>query len=102
MTEDNILQKIKNGNPCPNVQPEDLKRSGEDGVLEDVRSMNVRNWKNVAQNRGCWKGWLSEPEPYAGCSAEEEEEEEEEEEGEEEGEGEGEGGGGEEEEEEEK
>ena len=23
----------------------------EDGVLEDIKSMNVRNWKNVAQNR---------------------------------------------------
>jgi len=23
----------------------------EDGVLEDIKTMNVRNWKNVAQNR---------------------------------------------------
>ena len=23
----------------------------EDDVLEDINSMNVRNWKNVAQNR---------------------------------------------------
>jgi len=23
--------------------------------LEDIKSMNVRNWKNVAQNRDRWK-----------------------------------------------
>ena len=27
----------------------------EDDVLEDTKSMNVRNWKNVAQNRDRWK-----------------------------------------------
>ena len=27
----------------------------EDDVLEDIRSMNVCNWKNVTQNRDRWK-----------------------------------------------
>jgi hypothetical protein len=27
----------------------------EDDVLEDVRSMNVRDWKKVAQNIDSWK-----------------------------------------------
>jgi hypothetical protein len=27
----------------------------EDDVLEDIRSMNVRNWKKVAQDRDGWK-----------------------------------------------
>jgi hypothetical protein len=27
----------------------------EDDVLEDIKSMIVRNWKNVAQNRDRWK-----------------------------------------------
>ena len=27
----------------------------EDDVLEDIKSMNVCNWKNVAQNRDRWK-----------------------------------------------
>ena len=27
----------------------------EDDVLEDIKSMNVRNWKDVAQNRDSWK-----------------------------------------------
>jgi hypothetical protein len=27
----------------------------EDDVLEDVKSMNVGNWKNVAQKRDRWK-----------------------------------------------
>ena len=31
------------------------KRRWEDDVLEDIKSMNVSNWKNVAQNRDRWK-----------------------------------------------
>jgi hypothetical protein len=27
----------------------------ENDVLEDIKSMNVSNWKNVAQNRDRWK-----------------------------------------------
>ena len=27
----------------------------EDDVLEDIKSMNVGNWKNVAQNSDRWK-----------------------------------------------
>jgi len=27
----------------------------EDDVLEDIKSMKVRNWKKVAQNRYRWK-----------------------------------------------
>jgi hypothetical protein len=26
----------------------------EDDVLEDIKSMNVRNWKKVGQNRDGW------------------------------------------------
>ena len=31
------------------------QRCWEDDVLEDIKSMNVCNWKNVAQNRDRWK-----------------------------------------------
>jgi len=31
------------------------KTSWEDGVSEDIKSMNVRNWKRVVQIRDCWK-----------------------------------------------
>jgi len=27
----------------------------EDNVLEDIKSINVRNWKKVAQDRDSWK-----------------------------------------------
>jgi hypothetical protein len=30
-------------------------KTQEDDVLEDIRSMNIRNWKKVAQNRDSWK-----------------------------------------------
>ena len=54
MAEDNV-QKIKRWKPMskrPIVRP---KRRWEDDVLEGIKSMNVRNWKNVAQNRDRWK-----------------------------------------------
>ena len=31
------------------------KTRWEDNVLEDIKSMNVRNWKKVVQNRDSWK-----------------------------------------------
>jgi hypothetical protein len=31
------------------------KKRWEDDVLEDIRSMNVGNWKKVAQNTDRWK-----------------------------------------------
>ena len=31
------------------------KTRWEDEVLENIRSMNVRNWMTVAQNTGNWK-----------------------------------------------
>ena len=27
----------------------------EDDILEDIKSINIRNWKKVAQNRDSWK-----------------------------------------------
>jgi hypothetical protein len=31
------------------------KTRWEDDVLEDIKNMNVRYWKKVAQNRDSWK-----------------------------------------------
>jgi hypothetical protein len=31
------------------------KTSWEDDVLENMKNMNVNNWKKVAQNRDNWK-----------------------------------------------
>ena len=31
------------------------KTRWEDDVLEDIKSMKVRNWKKVVQNRDSWK-----------------------------------------------
>jgi hypothetical protein len=53
--EDNIVQKIKRWKPMSKQPIGRPKMRWEDDVLEDVRSMNVRNWKNVAQNRESWK-----------------------------------------------
>jgi hypothetical protein len=32
-----------------------LKIHSDDDGVENIKSMNVRNWKNVAQNRDRWK-----------------------------------------------
>jgi hypothetical protein len=55
MTEDNIVQMIKRWKPMSKRPIGRPKMRWEDDVLEDVRSMNVRNWKKVVQNRDSWK-----------------------------------------------
>jgi len=55
MAEDNIVQKIKRWKPMskrPIGRPETC---WEDDVLEDIMSINIPNWKKVAQNRDSWK-----------------------------------------------
>jgi hypothetical protein len=51
MTEDNNIQKIKRWNPMSKRPLGRPKTRGEDDVSEDIKSMNISNWKKVAQNR---------------------------------------------------
>jgi hypothetical protein len=53
--EYNIVQKNKRWKPMSKRPTGRPKIRWEDGVLGDVRSMNVLNWKDVAQNRDRWK-----------------------------------------------
>jgi hypothetical protein len=55
MTEDNNVKKIKRWKPMSKRPTGRPKLRWEDDVLEDVRNMNVCNWKNVSQNRERWK-----------------------------------------------
>jgi len=55
IAEDNIVQKIKRWKPISKRPFGRPKTRWEDDVLEDIKSMNVRNWKKVAQNRDSWK-----------------------------------------------
>ena len=55
MAEDNNMQKIKRWKPMSKRPIARPKQRWEDDVLEDIKSMNVRNWKNVAQNIDRWK-----------------------------------------------
>ena len=55
MAEDNNVKKIKRWKPMsirPTGRP---KLRWEEDFLEDIRSMNVCNWKNATQNRDRWK-----------------------------------------------
>jgi hypothetical protein len=52
---DNIVQKIKRWKSMSNRPIGRPKKRWKDDVLEEVRSMNVPNWQNVAQNRDRWK-----------------------------------------------
>jgi hypothetical protein len=55
MAEDNDVQKINRWKPMSKRPIGRPKIRWEGDVLEDIRRMNVRNWKNVAQNRDIWK-----------------------------------------------
>ena len=55
MAEDNIVQKIKRWKPMSKRPIGKPKTRWEDDVLEDIKSINVRNWEKVAQSRDSWK-----------------------------------------------
>ena len=70
MAEDNNVQKIKRWKPLSKRPIGRPKARWENDVLEDIRNMNVHNWKKMAQNRDSWKKKpLSKSEPFIGCSA---------------------------------
>jgi hypothetical protein len=68
MTEDNNVQKIKRWKPMSKRPIGRPKTRWEDNVLEDIKSMNIHNWKEMAQNI-VGRKWFSKPEPCIGCSA---------------------------------
>jgi len=55
MAEDNIVQRIKRWKPMSKRPIGRPKTRWEDDVLKDIKNVNVRNWKKVAQNRDSWK-----------------------------------------------
>ena len=55
MAEDNIGQKIKRWKPVSKRRIGRPITLWEDVVLEDIKSINISNWKKVAQNRDRWK-----------------------------------------------
>jgi len=55
MAEDSNVQKIKRRKPMSKIPIGRPKTRWEDDVLEDIKSMNVRNWKKVVQNRDSWR-----------------------------------------------
>jgi len=55
MAEDNIVQKIKRWKPMSKRPIGRPKTRWEEDVLEDIKGINVHNWKKVAQNRDSWK-----------------------------------------------
>jgi len=61
MAKDNNVQKIKRWKPMPKKPIGRPKTHWEDDVLEDIKSMNVRIWKKLAQNRDSWKKVAEQP-----------------------------------------
>ena len=55
MAEYNILQKIRRWKPMSKRPIGRPKTRWEDDVLEDIKSINISNWKKVAQNRDSWR-----------------------------------------------
>ena len=49
-----LCRRLRDGNPCLKDQLEDLKHVGK-MFLEHIKSINISNWKKVAQNKDSWK-----------------------------------------------
>ena len=54
MAEDNIVQKIKRWKPMSKRPIGRPKTRWEDEDLEDIKSINIHNWKKVAQDIDSW------------------------------------------------
>jgi len=50
MAKDNNVQKIKRWKPMSKRPIGSPKTHWEDDVLEDIKSINISNWKKVVQN----------------------------------------------------
>jgi len=48
MSEDNIVQKIKGRKPVSKRPTGRPKTRWEDDVLEDIKSVHIRNWKKIS------------------------------------------------------
>ena len=55
MTEDNNVKKIKRWKPMSKRLKGRPKLHWEDDVSEDIKAMNLQNWRNLAQDRERWK-----------------------------------------------
>jgi len=55
MAEDNIVQKIERWKPMCKRSTGRPKTRWENDVLEDIKSINISNWKKVAPSRNRWK-----------------------------------------------
>ena len=55
IAEDNIVQRIKRWKPMSKRPTGKPKTHWEGDVLEDIKSININNWKKVAQNTDSWK-----------------------------------------------
>jgi hypothetical protein len=55
MTKDNYVKKIKRWKPMSKRPIGRPKLPWEDDVSEDIRSINLRNWRNLVQDRERWK-----------------------------------------------
>ena len=55
MTEDNNVKKIKRWTSMSKRPKGRPKLRWEDDVSEDIKGINLRNWRNLAQDRERWK-----------------------------------------------
>jgi hypothetical protein len=67
--EGNIVQKIERWKPVSKrlIGRHEMRWEGD--VLGDVRSLEVRNWKEVAENRDSWRRVVGRARNCTGCSA---------------------------------
>ena len=50
-----LCRRLRDGKPMSKRPSGRPKTRWEDDVLEDIKNINIGNWKKVAQNRDSWK-----------------------------------------------
>jgi hypothetical protein len=41
----------------------------QEDVVEDLKNLKIKNWKETAKDRKTWRDWLRRRKPTKGCSA---------------------------------
>jgi hypothetical protein len=69
MDPQRTVLKVFNSKPCGSREIGRPKLRWEDGVLQDIRALDIRNWRDMVMRREEWQGLLWKAKAHPGLSS---------------------------------
>jgi hypothetical protein len=69
MDPQRTVQKVFNSKPRGSRKIEKPKLRWEDGVLQDIRALDIRNWRDMVMKREEWQRLLWKAKAYPGLTS---------------------------------